>query len=60
MEKKPAEIREKIVAGQLGKFFAARCLLEQPFIKDDKKTVGEVLKAHGVTLKAFKLVTTGD
>ena len=36
---KPAEIQEKMIEGRLGKFFAEQCLLEQPFVKDDKKTV---------------------
>jgi elongation factor Ts len=42
-EGKPAHIAEKIVAGRMGKYFEEVCLLEQKFIKDDKKTVGELL-----------------
>jgi elongation factor Ts len=33
-EKKPPQVIDKIVEGKLEKFFAERCLLEQPFIKD--------------------------
>jgi elongation factor Ts len=33
-EKKPPQVLDKIVEGKLEKFFAERCLLEQPFIKD--------------------------
>ena len=33
----------KIVEGKLNKFYGEICLLEQPFIKDDKKTVGELV-----------------
>jgi elongation factor Ts len=40
---KPAAILEKIVEGRLGKFFAEVCLLEQPYIRDDKRTVGDIV-----------------
>jgi elongation factor Ts len=33
-QKKPAQVLDKIIEGKLEKFFAAVCLLEQPFIKD--------------------------
>lgn len=33
-QKKPAQVLDKIIEGKLEKFFAERCLLEQPFIKD--------------------------
>ena len=42
---KPANIVEKIVEGKVDKFCAERVLLEQPWIHDDKQTVGDVLKA---------------
>ncbi len=41
--KKSPEITEKILSGKMDKWFAERCLLEQPFIKDDKATVGSLL-----------------
>jgi len=41
--KKPAEIIEKIVEGKLTKFYEETCLLEQPFIKDDKRKVKDLL-----------------
>jgi elongation factor Ts len=44
-EGKPEAIRAKIVEGKLKKYFAEVCLLEQPFVKDDKQTVGELVKA---------------
>jgi len=59
-QNKPAEILAKITDGRLNKFFAERCFLEQPFIKDDSKTVAEAAKAHGVTIKAYTLVTTAS
>lgn len=42
-EGKPAEIAEKIVEGKLNKYFSEICLLEQPFIKDQDMTVGDLL-----------------
>jgi len=36
---KPAAVVEKIVAGKIDKYYSQVCLLEQPFIKDDKKTI---------------------
>ena len=43
-EGKPENIRAKIVEGKLKKFVAERTLTEQPFVKDDSKTVGSLLK----------------
>ncbi|MFO7675931.1 MAG: translation elongation factor Ts [bacterium] len=42
--KKPANIVEKIVEGKLEKYYSESCLLEQPFVKDPDKTVGDYLK----------------
>lgn len=44
-EGKPQEIAEKMVQGRLNKFFAEVALLEQPFIKDDKTSVGDQIKS---------------
>ena len=44
-EKKPDAVKEKIVEGKLRKFYQENVLLEQPFVKDDKVTVGELVKA---------------
>ncbi len=44
-EGKPEAIREKIVEGKVKKFLSEVCLLDQPFVKDDKQTVGELVKA---------------
>ncbi len=41
---KPAHIIEKIIEDRLGKFRAEICLLEQPFVKDQNVTIGELLK----------------
>jgi elongation factor Ts len=43
VKNKPANMVEKIVEGKIAKFLKENCLLEQPFVKDDSKTVSEVL-----------------
>jgi len=43
---KPPHIIEKIVEGKLEKFFQEAALLEQPFIKDPQKTVGDLIKEY--------------
>jgi len=40
---KPAQVIEKIVDGKVEKYFADVCLLEQAFIKDPQKTVGQLV-----------------
>jgi len=54
-EGKPEHILEKIVEGRLRKFYQEKVLLEQAFIKDDKKTVGQVIgeSGTGVEIKRF-------
>jgi elongation factor Ts len=47
---KPAEMADKIVEGQLNKYFAERCLLDQPFIKNPDQTVGDYVKEHNARL----------
>lgn len=41
---KPEKMLEKIAEGKLKKFCSEVCLLEQPFVKDTDKTVGELIK----------------
>jgi len=43
VQNKPLEVVKKIVEGKLKKFYSEYCLLEQPFVKDDSKTVQQVL-----------------
>jgi elongation factor Ts len=52
--KKPANILQMIVEGKLKAWYAENVLLEQPFFKDETKTVGDVLKSAG--LKAVQFV----
>jgi elongation factor Ts len=49
-EGKPEQVVAKMVEGRLGKFFAEVCLLEQPYIKDDKKTIEALLKEAVATM----------
>lgn len=43
-EGKPERIVQQMVEGRLKKFYAEHCLLDQPFIKDDAKTVGQLVQ----------------
>ena len=47
VEGKPANIIDKIVAGKLEKFYGQICLVEQPFVKDQDKTISAVLAEAG-------------
>jgi elongation factor Ts len=49
-EGKPADMVDKIVGGQVKKYFAEKCLLDQPFIKNPDQTVGEFVKDHNARL----------
>ena len=42
-QKKPDAIVEKIAQGKLEKYFKELCLMEQPFVKDDKKSIQDVV-----------------
>ena len=52
-EGKPENIIAKMVEGRLRNFYAECCLAEQPFVKDDKKTVAQVAKETGMKLVSF-------
>jgi elongation factor Ts len=57
-EGKPENILERIAEGKLNKFFGEVCLLEQAFVKDNSKTVGDLIKdynkANGTDVKLTK------
>ena len=65
VKNKPANIVEKIVEGKIKKFYAENCLVDQPFVKDDSKTVAQVLceaaKQNGgqAKIKRFVRVEVG-
>lgn len=42
-EGKPENMVDKIVEGKMGKYFAEVCLIEQEYIKDEKKKVKDIL-----------------
>ena len=44
---KPENIVEKMVSGKMEKFYGEACLLEQPYIRDDKQTVTQYLASRG-------------
>ncbi len=57
---KPANIVEKMVEGSVQKILKEKTLLGQPFVKDDKQTVEQVLKSKGAQVNAFCLYVVGD
>lgn len=62
LQKKPEQIREKIVEGRMAKWYQEYVLLEQPFIKDDKHSVAtHVAKVGGgkITLTGYDSVIIG-
>ena len=65
-EGKPENVVERMVEGRLNKFFAEICLLEQPYVKDDKKTVEELLKesiaalGENIQVGSFSRIAIGE
>lgn len=65
-EGKPADMVEKIVEGQLKKYFAERCLLDQPFVKNPDITVGDHVKENAarmnenVVIRRFSRLALGE
>ncbi len=57
---KPANIVEKMVEGAVQKYLKEVTLLSQPFVKDDKQTVEQVLKSKGTTVHGFTLYVVGE
>ncbi len=58
-EGKPEAIIPRIVDGRLNGFYKEVCLVEQQSVSDDKATVGQLLKANGVTVKRFVRFAAG-
>lgn len=65
LKDKPADVAEKIVEGQLQKYFAEQTLTEQTFVLDDSKTVGERIKeqiaksGENIRVSQFKRIELG-
>ena len=57
---KPANIVEKMIEGSVQKILKEKTLLGQPFVKDDKQTVEQVLKSKGAQVHAFYLYVVGE
>lgn len=63
---KPENVVDKIVEGKLEKFYHETCLLEQPFVKNDKETVEDLLKAtiaklgENIVVKRFARFQLGE
>ena len=65
-EGKPAEMVDKITEGQINKYFAERCLLDQPFIKNPDQTVGGLVQDHNarlgenIVVRRFSRIAIGE
>jgi elongation factor Ts len=57
---KPAEIVAKMVDGSVQKFLKEVSLLNQPFVKNDKQTVEQMLKEKGTQVAGFSLYVVGE
>ena len=66
MQGKPANVVEKIVEGKIDKYYSSICLLDQAFIKDPDKTVGELLKTkiaalgENIVIRRFTRYMVGE
>jgi elongation factor Ts len=65
-EGKPAAVIEQIIAGRLDKFLAENCLLQQAYIRDEARTLGEILQemiattGENVAVRRFVRWTVGE
>ncbi|HKU69826.1 MAG TPA: translation elongation factor Ts [Burkholderiales bacterium] len=57
---KPANIVEKMIEGSVQKYLKEVTLLGQPFVKDDKQSVDQLLKAKKASVAAFALYVVGE
>lgn len=63
---KPANVVEKIVEGKMGKFYEEVCLLEQPFIKEQTISIGQLIASkvgklgENISVKRFARFKVGD
>jgi elongation factor Ts len=66
VKNKPPEVTEKIVEGKLKKFFAERCLIEQPYVKNPDQTVGDLVKetiaklGENISVRRFVRLELGE
>lgn len=57
---KPEAMLEKIAEGTVQKFLKEVTLLNQPFVKDDKVTIEQLLKANNASINAFSIYSVGE
>jgi len=57
---KPADIVAKMVEGSVQKYLKEVSLLNQPFVKNDKQTVEQMLKAANTSVKSFTMFVVGE
>ena len=57
---KPAEIAAKMIEGAVQKYLKEVSLFNQPFVKNDKQTVEQMLKEKATTVKSFTLYVVGE
>ncbi|MFZ9367002.1 MAG: translation elongation factor Ts [Burkholderiaceae bacterium] len=57
---KPADIAAKMVEGSVQKYLKEVSLLDQAFVKNDKQTVEQMLKATGTSVKSFTMYIVGE
>jgi elongation factor Ts len=57
---KPADIVAKMVEGSVQKYLKEVSLFNQPFVKNDKQTVEQMLKAASTTVKSFTMYVVGE
>lgn len=57
---KPEAMLEKIAEGTVQKFLKEVTLLNQPFVKDDKVTIEQLLKANNATINTFSIYSVGE
>ncbi len=66
MANKPEKVLDGIVIGKLGKYYEANCLVEQAYVKEDKMSVGQYIKASAkefggdIKVVEFKLFEKGE
>jgi elongation factor Ts len=57
---KPADIAQKIVDGAVQKYLKEVSLFNQPFVKNDKQTVEQMLKEKACAVKSFTMFVVGE
>ncbi|MEO8417589.1 MAG: translation elongation factor Ts [Methylophilaceae bacterium] len=57
---KPEAMLEKIADGTVQKFLKEVTLLSQPFVKDDKQTIEQLLKSKGASIASFSMYVVGE